>query len=69
MDQDRRLLAIADRIKAVLKAKGWTQRDLARKMEMTDSYVSEILAGKQNLTIRTISALEKALGTSLIDVR
>ncbi len=60
--------AIAQRVSGLLEQKGWTQRDLARKIEMKDSYVSAILAGQLNLTLKTIAILEVGLGEKLIEM-
>ena len=43
-----------------------TQKDLAARMGCSQQYVSLILKGKENLTLETISKLEKVLGTELI---
>ena len=64
----KRQIAIGERISTILKDKGWTQRDLARKIEMKDSYVSAILAGQLNLTLKTIAILEAGLSEKLIDL-
>ncbi len=43
-----------------------TQKELAERMGCSQQYVSLILKGKENLTLETISKLEKVLGTELI---
>src|SRR5947207_3069505 len=60
--------AIADRIEALLKKRGMTQRDLARKIGMKDSAISRILHCEANLTLETITELEHGLDDLLISV-
>ncbi len=42
-----------------------TQADLAEEMGVDQSTVSKIITGKQNITLRTLSRLESALGFRL----
>lgn len=60
---------IANRIALILKQRGWTQTDLAKKTGKTSSEVSKWLSGTQNFTLRTIALIEEALGTELIQVK
>ena len=45
---------------------GLTQKELAERMGCSQQYVSLILKGKENLTLDTISKLEKVLDVELI---
>ena len=45
---------------------GLTQKMLAKKMNCTQQYISKILKGKENMSLDTLSKLEKALGITLI---
>ena len=63
-----RSFALASRIAALLRAKGWTQTDLARKTGKKCSEVSKWLSGTQNFTLRTISLIEETLDAKLITV-
>lgn len=45
-----------------------SQRTLAKKMGVSDQYISKILKGQENLSLETISKIEKVLGISLIEV-
>ena len=58
--------AIADRIDSLLRRKNITQKELARTMGKTEAEVSRWLTGRHNFTLRTISAIETALGENLI---
>lgn len=59
---------VALNVLEALKAKGWTQKDLAEKMKVSSQQVNKIVKGQQNLTFETISKLEIALETSLIEI-
>ena len=51
-----------------LEARNWTQKHLAQELGVSAQQVSKILKGKENLSLSTISKLEKALGIMLIEV-
>lgn len=59
---------LSSRIDALLREKGWTKTDLARKTGKKCSEVSKWLSGTQNFTLRTIALIEEALGCELINV-
>ena len=49
-----------------MKSDGITQQYLADRMGYTQQYVSKILKGSENLSLDTITRLEKALGIEII---
>lgn len=59
---------LSSRIDTLLREKGWTQTDLARKTGKKCAEVSKWLSGTQNFTLRTIALIEDALGAELIRV-
>lgn len=59
---------IVIRIDEILKRKGMTQRDLARKIGKSEAVVSRWTTGFPNLTLRSIAQLSLALGEPLIEV-
>ncbi len=59
---------IALKIREVLKEKGLTQAELATRMGVTAAQVSKLLSGKMNLELKTIDAIQQALGTSILSV-
>jgi transcriptional regulator with XRE-family HTH domain len=61
-------LAIAAQIKQFLEESGWSQQDLADKLGKNKSHVSLILAGKQNLTLETISEIERVFDRKLLPI-
>jgi ribosome-binding protein aMBF1 (putative translation factor) len=64
----RRRMMISARIDDALKLKGWSQKQLADKMEKRPSEVTKWLSGNHNFTLETISLIEKQLGVTLITV-
>ncbi len=61
-----RQVGLAATVAEVLKSKGMTQRELAEKIGKKESYISRILSGDANPTLKTISELEEALGEDII---
>lgn len=59
---------IAERLDAVLKERGMTRHDLAARLGKSDPEVSRWLTGRHNFTVRTIAAIEAAVGEKLITV-
>ena len=57
---------IADRIDAILKRKGMTQKELAAKMGKRESEISKWLSGRHNFTTNTIAGISSALGEPII---
>jgi len=57
---------VAERVANLLHDRGWSQRTLARHLGKSESYVSRLLAGGQNLTLRTLAELEVAFGEPIV---
>jgi ribosome-binding protein aMBF1 (putative translation factor) len=64
----RRQMHIATLIDDGLKAKGWSQRQLAINMGKRPSEITKWLSGTHNFTLETLSVIEKYLGITLIIV-
>ncbi len=56
------------RINSILKSKGYTQKDLAEKMQKKPSEINKWLKGNHNLTLKTIAKLEAELGEPIISI-
>lgn len=71
-DANREWLAISEKLalklRYILRTKGISQRELASRMGVTSAQVTKILSGKENLGLKTICKIEKAIGTNLIDI-
>jgi len=59
-------LEISEQIQTLLKAKGWSQKDLAIRLGKSESEVSKLLSGLHNLTLKSIVKLEVQLGHDII---
>lgn len=60
--------SIAEKLDRLLKSKGMTQRDLARKTGKTEAEVSRWLGGTHNFTLKTLALLSVALDEDIIKI-
>lgn len=56
------------RINSLLKEKGYTQKDLAEKLDKKPSEISKWLNGEHNFTLRSLAKLEAEFGEPLLYV-
>jgi len=56
------------RINQVLRQKGYTQKQLAQKLDKKPSEIHKWLSGEHNFTLRSIAKLEAELGVTLLEV-
>lgn len=61
--------AIAMKILRFLRENKITQKELADRLGFSPQYVNKIVKGSENLTLETISKIEKALDFQLINVQ
>lgn len=59
---------IAIKVNSAIKTQSISQRQLAKKLNVSAQYVNKILKGSENMSLETISKLESALGIQLIEV-
>lgn len=59
---------IVDRIHSILKEKGLKQKDLASMLGKKESEISKWMRGTHNFTIDTITSIENALGTPILQI-
>ena len=52
-----------------MESKGMTQKEFAEKAGCSQQYISRILKGRENLSLETISKIESALGTSIVEIK
>ncbi|NJN25197.1 MAG: helix-turn-helix transcriptional regulator [Cyclobacteriaceae bacterium] len=57
---------IVEEIYDLMESKGLTQKDIAKSLSKSESEVSKWLSGIQNLTLRSITKMEVALGVDII---
>ena len=55
-------------LKRIRKRMNMTQEELATKMEISQSYLSDIENGRKNLSIKTVKKLADSLGLSVNDL-
>lgn len=55
-------------IKQIRKRMNMSQKELATKMEISQSYLSDIENGRKNLSIKTVKKLADSLGLSVNDL-
>ena len=59
---------IVVRVNQLLKSRGYTQKELATKMDKTPSEISKWLNGDHNLTLKSLAKLTAVLGEPIIQV-
>ena len=59
---------IVDRIHSILEEKGLKQKDLASMLGKKESEISKWMRGTHNFTIDTITSIENALGTPILQI-
>lgn len=64
----RQYTDIVLRINQILQEKGYTQKDLAERMNKKPSEINKWLRGNHNLTLKTLAKLEAELGEPIISV-
>lgn len=65
----RQYTDIVVRINEILQSKGYSQRELAIRMNKKPSEINKWLRGNHNLTLKTIAKLEAELGEPIIEVK
>ena len=60
--------ALSDKIDAILKEKGMSQTELAKRMGKRKSEVSKWLCGTHNFTLSTSAKISDVLGCDLIKI-
>lgn len=59
---------IVVRVNQILKAKKWSQKDLANQIGKNPSEINKWLKGEHNFTLKSLAKLESELGESIIKV-
>ena len=59
-------LRITEQIYDLLKAKNWTQKDLAKALGKSPAEISKWLSGTHNFTLKSITKIEVVFGTDII---
>jgi len=56
------------RVKEILKEKGMSQKDLAKRMNVQDGTMSNILSGRYSPTLDTLQRIADALGVEVAEL-
>jgi transcriptional regulator with XRE-family HTH domain len=59
------LIDVAEQVVRLLHRRGLTQSELARKLGCSDAYVSKLLSGVENMTLRTLSDIGTVLKSNV----
>jgi DNA-binding XRE family transcriptional regulator len=62
------LRQLAQRIKSLRLAKGWTQEEFAERAAMQRSYLGDLELGRRNPSVRTLVKLANAFGVAVPDL-
>ncbi len=62
--QERLILDATEAIVALLEEQGVTRQDLAARLGKSKGFISQLLSGERNMTLRTLADLGHALGRS-----
>ncbi len=60
--QEELIVEVTEALASALRSSGLTQTELAARLEKTKGFVSQILGGGTNLTLRTLADVAGALG-------
>lgn len=56
------------RMNEVLAERGFNQKDVAERAGWKESYVSRLLNGEQNMTLKSIARFEEAVGADVVSI-
>ncbi len=60
--QEELILEATEGLASLMERQGVTKADLARRLGRTRGYITQILAGSRNFTLRTLAEVANALG-------
>lgn len=59
---------VSTRITNLRKSRGWTKKQLSIKSGVSQTYISELEAGKKNPTVVILEKLAKALDVDILEL-
>lgn len=70
LDQERLILGATEMILGIMESEGVTRSELATRISRSRGYISQLLSGERNLTLRTLAGIAHSLGYQVVvDVR
>lgn len=67
--QERCITALTEQIAAAMQEQGISRQQVAERLGCTKGFVSQVLSGSRNMTLRTLADLFWAVGLEVNDVR
>jgi ribosome-binding protein aMBF1 (putative translation factor) len=65
LKQEELILDVTEALSVAIEESGLTRSELAKRLGKTKGFVSQLLAGGRNLTLRTVADIADAIGVSL----
>lgn len=65
LEQERVVLEATEALSRVMEEQGITKAELARRLRVSPAYITKLLSGSNNSTLRTMASAFYALGRSL----
>lgn len=65
LKQEELILEVTEALSAAIEERGLTRSEVAKRLGKTKGFVSQLLAGGRNLTLRTVADIADAIGISL----
>jgi transcriptional regulator with XRE-family HTH domain len=65
LKQEKLILEVTEALSEAIEERGLTRSEIAKRLGKTKGFVSQLLAGGRNLTLRTVADIADAIGISL----
>jgi ribosome-binding protein aMBF1 (putative translation factor) len=65
LNQEKLILEVTEALSEAIEKRGLTRSEVAKRLGKTKGFVSQLLAGGRNLTLRTVADIAGAIGISL----
>ncbi len=65
LNQEKLILEVTEALSEAIEKRGLTRSEVAKRLGKTKGFVSQLLAGGRNLTLRTVADIADAIGISL----
>jgi transcriptional regulator with XRE-family HTH domain len=65
LNQEKLILGVTEALSEAIEERGLTRSEVAKRLGKTKGFVSQLLAGGRNLTLRTVADIADAIGISL----
>jgi transcriptional regulator with XRE-family HTH domain len=65
LNQEKLILEVTEALSEAIEERGITRSEVAKRLGKTKGFVSQLLAGGRNLTLRTVADIADAIGISL----